>query len=252
MGTSQSNPGPGGKSPLVPPWADDQPQRPLPPPQPARFKPFRQFLGSFVSGGGSNDLRRALGHYARKATAGSGNASRRMGSVTLGGGNLYGLLRGDSTFVPPGETPISLDQLAGQPCELAIATITQALSTDGGDADKIRVAMNHALVEALDGVDTFDPSFITDDVIVDTMIGYLSESIFLQIVLDAGKAWNKAETAVQALRAESDLREVVKVVVDKHMAPRLDGKARSFTQSEIIQLERQVITEVWLEWESYQ
>jgi hypothetical protein len=252
MGTSQSNPGPGGKSPLVPPWADDQPQQPLPPPQPARFKPFRQSLGRFVSSGGGDDLRSALGHYARKATGGSRNASRRMGSVTQAGGNLYDFLRGDGTFAPPGETPISLDQLAGQPCELAIATITQALSSNGGDTDKIRVAMNHALVEALDGVDTFDPSHITDDVIVDTMIGYLSESIFLQIVMDAGKAWNKAETTAQILKAEADLRELVRVVVDKNMAPRLDGKAQSFTRSEIIQLERQVITEVWREWENYQ
>lgn len=29
MGTSQSSKGPGGGSPLVPPWADDQPQQPL-------------------------------------------------------------------------------------------------------------------------------------------------------------------------------------------------------------------------------
>lgn len=252
MGTSQSHPGPGGNSPLVPSWADDQPQQPLPLPQPARFKPFRQALGSFVSSGSSGDLRRALGHYARKATGGSQNASRRMGSVTRAGGNLYGLLRGNGAYTSAGEVPISLEQLTGQPYELAVSAITQALSTDGGDTDKIQVAMQHALVAALDGVDTFDPSCITDDVIIDTMIGYLSESVFLQIVTDSGKAWNKAGTATQALQAESDLREVVRVLVDKYMAPRLNGKARSFTRSEIIQLEREVITEVWREWETYQ
>lgn len=45
MGTSQSSTGPGGGSPLVPPWADDQPQQPLPPPQERRFAPFRESLG---------------------------------------------------------------------------------------------------------------------------------------------------------------------------------------------------------------
>ncbi len=38
MGTSQSSKGPGGGSPLVPPWADDQPQQPLPSPQERRFE----------------------------------------------------------------------------------------------------------------------------------------------------------------------------------------------------------------------
>lgn len=252
MGTSQSSPGPGGDSPLVPPWADDQPQQPLPTPEPARFKPFRQSLGSFVSSGDHSKLKSALGHYARKGTGGGGSASRRMGSVTRAGGSLYGALTGDGTFGVSGEQAISLNDLAGQPCDIAVAAITRALARDDGDADKIRAAMNHALVEALDGIDIFDPSCITDDVIVDTMICYLAESIFLQIVMDSGKAWNKAETAAQALMAETELRELVKVVVDNHMAPKFAGKARSFSRNEIIQMEKQVVSEVWREWEGYQ
>lgn len=252
MGTSQSSPGPGGGSPLVPPWADDQPQQPLPSPEPARFKPFRQSLGSFVNSGDHDKLKSALGHYARKGTGGGGTASRRMGSVTQAGARLFGALTGSEAFGAPGEQAINLNDLTGQPCDEAIAAITQALSTEDGDADKIRAAMNHALVEALDGVEIFDPSCITDDVVVDTMIGYLAESVFLQIVMDAGKAWNKADTVDKALRAEDDLREVVKVVVDKCMAPRFAGKGRSFTRNEIIQMEKQVIREVWSEWEGYQ
>lgn len=250
MGTSQSSPGPGGSSPLVPPWADDQPQQPLPAAQDRRFAPFRESLGSSVSSGDRGDLRRAVGHYARKASGGSGSAARRMGSVTQAGGGLFGALSG----VPagPGETSVDLASLAGLPCELAISSITQTLTPEDGDSEKIRAAMNHALVEALDGVDTFDPSCITDDVIVDTMIGYLSESIFLQMVMDAGKAWNKAETASQAMSAETDLRELIKVVVDKHMAPKLDENIRSFTRQKIIQIERQAVLDSWKEWETYQ
>ncbi|CAK8725215.1 Phycobilisome protein [Candidatus Electrothrix laxa] len=217
MGTSQSNPGPGGESPLVPPWADDQPQESLPTPEPKRFKGFRQSLGSFVSSGDRNDLQRAIGHYARKATGGSGGAARRMGSVSKAGGSLFGTLNG----IPaePGEVRVNLDSLSGLPCELAISAITNALTPENGDSDKIRIAMNHALAEALDGVEIFDSQSITDDVIIDTMISYLSESVFLQIVSDAGKAWNKAETPIQAMRAETELQELIKVVVDKHMAP---------------------------------
>jgi len=251
MGTSQSSPGPSGGSPLVPPWADDQPQQPLPLPQPGRFKPFRQALGSFIKSGDRKKLRSALGHYARKASGGGGAASRRMGSVTRAGASLYTALISGGAFGLPGETAVGLNDLAGQPCDVAIDTITRALSSDDGDADKIRAAMNHALVEALDGVETFDPSYITDEVIVDTMIGYLAESVFFQIVMDAGRAWTKAETPTQAMAAENALREVVKVVVDKHMASKFSGNVRSFSRREIAQLERQVISEVWNEWEDY-
>lgn len=249
MGTSQSSTGPGGDSPLVPPWADDQPQYPLPLPQPRRFKSFRESLGSFVSNGDRGDLQRAVGHYARKATGGSGGAARRMGSVSKAGGGLFGALSG----IPagPGEDSVDLGSLSGLTCEAAISAIIQALTPKNGDSDKIRVAMNHALVEALDGVDTFDPQCITDDVIVDTMIGYLAESIFLQIVMDAGEAWNKAETPTQAMRAETELQELIKVVVDKHMAPKLTGNVRSLSREQLIQIERQAVIDAWKEWEAY-
>ena len=250
MGTSQSSTGPGGGSPLVPPWADDQPQQPLSSPQPARFMAFRQSLGRFVSSGDRGELQRAVGHYARKASGGSASAVRRMGSVTQAGGALFGTLSGAPAG--PGEPSVDLGGLAGLPCELAISAISQALTSEDGDSDKIRAAMNHALVEALDGVETFDPDSITDDVIVDTMIGYLAESIFLQMVMDSNKAWNKAETSADAMRAETELRELIKVMVDKHMAPKLTGSVRSFSRQQMVQIERQVVVDAWKEWEAYQ
>ena len=250
MGTSQSSTGPGSSSPLVPPWADDQPQQPQTMPEPARFMAFRQSLGRFVSGGDQSDLKSAVGHYARKASGGSDSAARRMGSVTQAGAGLFGALAGVSA--DPGETSVDLDSLAGLPCELAISAITQALTTENGDSDKIRAAMSYALVEALDGVETFNPECITDDVIIDTMIGYLAESIFLQMVMDSDKAWNKADTPAQAMRAETDLRDLIKVVVDKHMAPKLAGDVRTFTRQQMAQIERQAIIDAWKEWEDYQ
>ncbi len=251
MGTSQSSPGPGGGTPLVPPWADDQPQQPLPTPPPRRFQSFRRSLGDFARTGDSGALRSALGHYATKGTGGGGIASRRMGSVTQSGGGLFDALTGGGTFGTSGEQAISLNDLSGQPCEVAIAAISQALSSGDGDADKIRAAMNHALVEALDGVEVFDSSCITDEVIVDTMIGYLAESVFLQIVMDAGKAWNKSETAAMTLNAEEELREVCRVIVDKFMSPKFESGIRNLNRNEIIQIEKQVIVEVWGEWEGY-
>lgn len=211
---------------------------------------FRQSLGRFVSGGDRNDLKSAVGHYARKSSGGGGSAARRMGSVTQAGAGLFGALAGVPAV--PGESSVDLGSLTGLPCELAISAITQALTTEDGDSDKIRAAMNHALVEALDGVETFDPQCITDDVIVDTMIGYLAESIFLQMVMDSDKAWNKADTPSQAMRAETELRELIKVVVDKHMAPKLAGNVRNVSRQQMAQIERQAIIDAWKEWEAYQ
>jgi len=252
MGTSQSGPGPGKDSPLVPPWADDQPQQPLPEPQPRRFAPFRQSLGKYIKNRSRDDLKSALKHYASKGSGGGTTASRKLGSVNQAGAGLFGVLTGNDQISVPGDGRFSIDDLTGQTCESVISLIANALASNDGDTDKIRTAMNHALIEALDGVEVFDPSAITDDVIVDTMIGYLSESIFLQIVLDAGTAWTKAENAQQELLAENDLREFIKVVVDKHMEPKLNNNIRSFSSSEIIEIERQVINDVWTEWENYQ
>ena len=252
MGTSQSSPGPGKGSPLVPPWADDQSQQPVPDPQPRRFAPFRQSLGKYINNRSRDDLKSALKHYANKGSGGGSAASRKLGSVNQAGAGLLGVLTGGEQISVPGEGNFSLDDLAGQSCEVVIAKITNALTSSDGDTDKIRAAMNHALIDALDGIEVFDPNSITDDVIVDTMIGYLAESIFLQIVLDAGNAWNKAENAQQELNAENDLREFIKVVVDKHMEPKLGADIRTFSPSKMIEIERQVIKDVWAEWENYQ
>jgi hypothetical protein len=251
VGTSQSHPGPGGKSSLVPPWADDQPQQPLPIPQSLRFKPFRQAFGNFVSTGDPSKLKSALGHYARKSTGGRNTAARRLGNTVKAGAALYHTLTGGAS-VADGDVAIDVGSLAGMSCELAINSITQALTPSGGDSDKIRSAMNCALAEALDGVVIFDSNAITDDVIINTMIVYVSESIFLQVVQDAGQAWIKADTPSQAIVAENSLRELIKVEVDKHMAPMFRESIRSLTKSQIARIQRDVINAVWSEWETYQ
>ncbi len=251
MGTSQSNPGPGGSSPLVPPWADDQPDTPLPEPEPGRYRAFRRAMGDFIRSGSNADLRSALGHYAYTATGGGGTAARRMGSVSRAGAALYGTMAGGGSAGASGDLNIDLGALAGLPCEAAIDAISRALSSGDGDSDKIRSAMNYALVEALDGIETFDPSRITDEIIAGMMINFLAESIFSQIVADAGRAWTKAETASQAVTAENALREVIYVVVDKHLASKLGGKVRSFTRQEMHRMQQEVIVSAWKEWEAY-
>lgn len=251
MGTSQSSPGPGGGTPLVPPWADDQPDVPLPLPEPVRYSTFRRALGNFIKSSDRADLESALGHYSRKGSGGSNIAARRMGSVTRAGTALYRTLAGVGGSGSEAETSINLNALAGQPCDVAIEAIVQALSKADGDSNKIRTSMKDALAAALDGMDIFDPGRITDEVIVNTMINYLSGAVFLQIVLDGGRAWTKAETPIQIITAENALFELIKVNIDKHMAPKFSGNVRSLTNSAITSLQREVIIAVWKDWEDY-
>ena len=70
MGTSQSSVGPNGRSPLLPAWVDDS-QATTQTPDPQRLKGLRQAIGRAVRGSGRDDVRKALGHYARKASGAS-------------------------------------------------------------------------------------------------------------------------------------------------------------------------------------
>ena len=248
MGTSQSSPGPSGNSPLVPPWADDSPDQILPEPSDRRYVGYRQALGRAVSNGSRSDLRIAIGHYARKSNGRNETAVRRMGSATQAGTQLFGLLIGGGETT---DSIVDLNSLTGLPCDTAISIITQALLTDDGDSEKIRSAMNQALAEALEGIETFDPLSITDDIIIHTMINYLSEVIFLQMMMDSNKAFDKAETPTQAINMENMLNDLVCVTVDLHMANKFPSNIQSISQAQIKDIQRQTIKDVWTEWENY-
>lgn len=248
MGTSQSSLGPGGKSPLVPPWADDTPKEALPDAQNRRYAPYRQALGRAVSNGSTSDLKKAVGYYAKSSSGGSTAAVRRLGSTTSTGSQLFGLLTNGSVT---GTETINLDSLNGLPAEIAIFRIAQSLTTEDGDSEKIKFAMSQALAEALEGMETFDAQSITDEIIVNTMINYLSENILLQMIMDSRYAFNKAEAFTQSVRTENALRELINVVVDKHMANRLSNNIRLITQDQFKEIQRQTIIDVWTEWEDY-
>jgi len=248
MGTSQSSTGPSGKSPLVPPWADGAPQALVTPPR-ARLKSFRQQLGKAVLNGDVSNLKKSLGHYARSATGGAGNAVVRLGGAIKAGNFLIGLLSGNS--LPTESLSVDLSKLSGISCEKAVAIIVESLVAGDGDSDKIRSAMSSALIESLDGVDAFDANIMTDDLLVNIMINYLSECIFLMIMNDAGHALNKAKNASDCIRIESEMKELIKVIVDKKLNVYLADGYQIINTAKVGEIERQVIVDVWNEWEGY-
>ncbi len=119
MGTSASSKGSGRDQPLVPPWADDEPGKPVPQAEPKRFQAFRRSFGKYLQTRDPRDLQRSLGHYARTATGGSAVGPRRFGSVYNTGGDLYSVLSslgGDGTLAD--SRGLSQASLTGQPLDV--------------------------------------------------------------------------------------------------------------------------------------
>lgn len=250
MGTSTSSKGPGGNSPYIPSWVDTDGQPPIPEAPPQRFKDFRTNLGRFVSSGDSSYLRAAIGSYAGGATGGSRVGSARFGSMAGAGGALFGAM----AAIREGQSPPGMDLalLNGQDTDIAIDMIVQALTPEDGDSDRVRVAMNEALSECLDGYDEFDFESISDEMLVQMMVVYVTKCVFGQVVLDSNDAFAKADTPNKVEQAEKDLYSLVESVADKHMRPLLSGNLKSFSNAHIQNIQLAAIKEVWSEWEIYQ
>lgn len=250
MGTSASSKGSRSNQPMVPPWADDQPGAPIPVGPPKRFQAFRTSFGKYLKGGDVGDLRRSLGHYARTSTGGSGVGPRRFGSVYTAGGQLYDVLNslgGDG--VAAAEQGLSRASLEGQPLDVVCQRLAEALAPENGDSDRIRAAVDEAMLEVL-GEGDFDPSQLDAETINRIIGEYLSQSVFQEIVEEVGGSWANAPDEQRTPEAEAELLEVIRVVVDKNLGPRL-ADANNMKQADVHRFMREAVTEVWREWESY-
>ena len=235
---------------MVPPWADDQPGTPVPAPQPKRFQAFRTSFGKYLKGGDGGDLRRSLGHFARTSTGGSGVAPRRFGSVYTTGGDLFDVLRslgGDGTDAE--ERGLSKTSLTGQPLDVVCQRLSEALAPENGDRDRIREAIDEAMLEVL-GEGTFDPASLDEETVHRILSEYLSQSVFQDIVDEVGGSWANAPDEKRTAEAEGELLELIRVVVDKNLGSKLAG-GKNLTKAEVHKFMRDAVTEVWKEWESY-
>jgi hypothetical protein len=249
MGTSKSNPGAGPNSPLIPPWADDG--NPPPPPIPNRFQAFRGALGRAARTRTPEDVGSALRQYASRATGGRDTAVRRFNPTVRDGAQLINVLSQLRTGTPLVVNGVSLGLLTGLSCDAAIDSLITALSQGHGDSEKVRAAMQEALVNALDGQAIFDPAQFTDELLIQVLQNYLSECIFLDIVANGADALSKPNGGVQAIDIENMLRETVKVAVDIAMQAALQAGVALGQMStiDLANLQKQAIRDVWTAWE---
>ena len=252
MGTSTSGKGRGNNKPLVPSHADADPGKPLPEPQGQRFRGFRTEFGKAVAGTGGT-FRAALGRFARDATGGAGVGPRRFGPAYVAGGSLVELLT-DLQGGGTGEaaTGSDLSGLVNQPLEIAAEAIANRLAPNNADRELVRVSLQEAIAEALPDVEVFDPASLTPDNIIALLVEFFTQILFREITLEAGDAWNKAETPQRAVEAENELKDIIHASVDRQMSPALAGGLGAVSRAEVERLQRSALEDIWREWSAGQ
>ncbi|WP_292334940.1 hypothetical protein [Mesorhizobium sp.] len=222
----------------------------MPQPEGQRFRGFRTEFGRAVAGAGEGTFAAALGKYARDATGGNSVGPRRYGTAYVAGGSLFGLLSElQQGGTGEASTGIDLSSLAGRPLAEAIEAIAQALAPDNADADLIRTAVQEALAEALPDTASFEPADIDQDALIAVLIEFFAQVLFLDIVSDAGDAWNKSSEGERTIEAEGELFDIIHTAVDKHLGPALAAGIQNLTRTEVEALEQRAIRDIWSEWE---
>lgn len=243
MGTSNSNPGPGNNTPLVPDWLEpdgppmaempgSQPQPlPLPPneeprqepgapdgkpqPEPNRFTTARTNLSRFASssGGDSSSLRRGISQYVTTSSGGSRHATRRMGSSRSAGRKLLGFLNDTiERGVEAALGALQLDSLVGHPIEEVFLGMIDYFCPDGGSVDEgiARDAFIETIVDlAENGITDLDT--LTIDQMQTVFELYTTHTIENRILNDVGtKAIQFPIDARAALRIQSQLEDFIR------------------------------------------
>lgn len=185
MGTSNSNRGAGGGTPLIPSWlgsgdgdgmfpADNEPDGvppgPVPPPLPPiplpaaadRFTAARSNFSRYARSGGSDraSLGRAVSKYVSTAAGGSRAATQRMGASRAAGSKLLGFLSDVATRNPrEALRTLNLENLAGRAIEEVFLGLADYVCPDGGTIDEgiAREAFIETIAElAENGITNFD------------------------------------------------------------------------------------------------
>ena len=251
MGTSRPKPDAPPGSPLIPPWADQDPVPPPPPEEPLpedpvpepeddpgppadevvdgdddaeiaepqRYRGFRTALSRFANSGTRDDAQTALGRWATKSMGGGTAGARRVArAARTGGAALAGLARAGAGQAPEGNA-LDIRTLAGQAVEAAIDAIVDAFLPPGIlDEVAARLAMEQALAEALGTADTFDPAAMDANAVRVATLAFIAELVFVQVAGDAGRSLASVGP-VAAARREADIRSLVREVVNFVGAP---------------------------------
>jgi len=143
MGTSTSNGGQKGNTPLVPSWlydGDDQNDNMLPPTgDPERFRAPRSNFTRFIKEGGrsTHNLHKATSQYVKQSLGGAKNATTRLGSAKSSTARLVSIF---NDFANKGIAETSkkygLGELIGKSAKEVFLHIMDFVCPDGGSTDE--------------------------------------------------------------------------------------------------------------------
>ncbi len=253
MGTSADNKGSSGQSSLIPPHADSQPGKPIPPRPENGLSNFRRSLTSYIKSGGSKLRDRALGRYVRGAVAGSSVGVRRYGAVANSGSIAIGALSelgsGGTGEVAAGE---DLSDAIGTPVETAAQIIAQAVAPNNSEGDGVRILIGEAICEVLQDEVALEREMITPDFLDAVMFRYIVEAIIRDILHREGSPSQDAAESVEILQArENELRQEVESAVDSSLAKnQADHDLGKMSQADRQQLQLNCIQSVLEVWEA--
>ncbi len=240
MGTSSSSSGSPSGTPMVPPWVPDPvpppsdgpgdndaapsdgdaPDQAVPPPaQPvpiaprARFRGARTRLGSFAHTGSADDMRRGVGHYARKGLGGGGTAVRRLGGTARTAGTLFGALSAAAAGQASGSgNELDPAVLAGRSADEVMSAVVEAVRPVDGtlDGESSRAAIGKALSELLTQFPDADLLNLSEGQRLLAIERFIAWDVFNRFELDLGKTiQEKAPSVASALSRLKEVRDFI-------------------------------------------
>lgn len=258
MGTSTSNRGQNGKTPLVPSWLDDndggedsplnpqnpqnpdggnqQPDNKPPQPDPKRFSAPRSNFTRYINSGGSGggNLRRAASSYVRQSAGGSQNATMRLGSAR---GSAARLVRVMSGFASGGVSAtarlLHLGDIFGKSAKDAFLRIMDFVCPDGGNTDE-GIARS-AYIEALSAMPDWENKQIETltppEFLAFTEI-YMADVIQQKILNDIGnKLFSLPDNIPTVENIEAQMKDFIRNTV-KDAVTKLNVDIKSIDQTQ--------------------
>jgi len=254
MGTSTSNRGQKGNTPLVPSWLRDndvdiqpgqsQPANPEPEePQltdPKRFFTPRRNFTRYVSGGGRGGklLRRATADYVRHSLGGAKNATIRLGSARNSTVNLVSVF---SSFVNSGIAQTSrnynLGDIIGKSASDVLLSIINFVCPDSGSIDEA-IARN-SYIEALTTFSDWENKTIeslTPEEFLAFVEIYMTNAIEARLVNDIGnKLIILPDNVTEVENIQEQLKDYIRgAVSDSLFKLKIDIRSIDATQTKAI------------------
>jgi hypothetical protein len=254
MGTSTSNRGQGGKTPLVPSWLDDNgsgdsPQNQQNPddgnqqqenkpvqPDPRRFSAPRSNFTRFINSGGSSsgNLRRAASSYVRNSAGGSKNATMRLGSARGSTARLVSVVGGfASGGVSATAHQFHLGDIIGKSAKDVFLRIMNFVCPDGGSTDE-GIARS-AYIEALSAMPDWENKQIETlnppEFLAFTEI-YMADVIEQKLVNDIGnKLFSLPDDIASIENIEAQMKDFIRNTVSDAVS-KLNVDIKSIDQNQ--------------------